>query len=70
MAALWNRACHYILVLWFLLLLSSFSSPILSRRKLDVYHTSTHDVPYSANLDYRSEMCCTRLAKNIGRKNR
>jgi len=43
MAALWNRAGHYIFVLWFLLPLS-FSSPILSRRTLDVYHTSTHDV--------------------------
>jgi len=32
---------HYIFVLWFLLL---FSSPNLSRRKLDVYHTSTHGV--------------------------
>jgi len=48
MAALWNRAGHYIFALWFLLLLllSSFffSSPYLSRRRLDVYHTSTHGV--------------------------
>ena len=29
---------------FFLLLLSSFSSPNLSRRRLDVYHTSVHDV--------------------------
>jgi len=39
------RAGHYIFALWFLL--SSFylfSSPILSRRRLDVYHTSTHGV--------------------------
>jgi len=43
MAALWNRAGHYIFVLWFLLSFF-FSSPILSRRRLDVYHTSTHDV--------------------------
>jgi len=44
-AALWYRAGHYIFVLWFL---QSFfvllSSPILSRRILDVCHTSTHDV--------------------------
>jgi len=38
-------AGHYIFVLWFLLLVYSsifffFSSPILSRRRLDVYHTS------------------------------
>jgi len=65
-AALWNRAGHYIFILWFLLsssffmvalcnradhyifalrLLSIFfSSPNLSRRRLDVYHTSTHGV--------------------------
>ena len=45
MAALWNRAGHYIFVLWFL---SSsiyiFSLPNLSSRRLDVYHTSTHGV--------------------------
>ena len=41
MVALWNRADHYIFALW--LLLSSFfvSSPNLSRRRLDVCHTST-----------------------------
>ena len=70
MVALWNRADHYIFILWFLLLSSSsfffmvalcnradhiyfhavvcyssfFSSPNLSRRRLDVCHTSTHGV--------------------------
>jgi len=63
MVALWNRAGHYILILWFLIaalrsrcghyifalwffLLSSifFSSPNVSCRRLDVYHTSTHGV--------------------------
>jgi len=46
MVALWNRADHYIFALWFLLLLSFFffSSPNLSRRRLDVCHNSTHDV--------------------------
>ena len=43
MVALWNRADHYIFALW-LLLSSFFSSPYLSRRRLDVYHTSTHGV--------------------------
>jgi len=42
MVALWNRADHYIFALWFLS--SIFSSPNLSSRRLDVYHTSTHDV--------------------------
>jgi len=47
MVALCNRADHYIFMLWFavlLLLLSFFSLPNLSRRRLDVCHTSTHGV--------------------------
>ena len=48
MVALWNRADHYIFMLWFVLLsffLSSFfSSPNLSGRRLDVYHTLAHGV--------------------------
>jgi len=45
MAALWNRAGYYIYALWFLLLsIFFFFLPILSRRRLDVYHTSTHRV--------------------------
>ena len=48
MVALWNRADLYIFMLWFvlllLLLLLLFSSPNLSRRRLDVCHTSTHGV--------------------------
>ena len=46
MVALWNRETIYIFMLWFVLLLSSFfySSPNLSRHRLDVCHTSTHGV--------------------------
>jgi len=46
MAALCNRAGHYILPCG--LFLSSFflSSPNLSGRRLDVYHTSTHIISY------------------------
>jgi len=46
MVALWNRADHYIFILWFLsiYLLFFLSSPNLSGRTLDVYNTSTHDV--------------------------
>jgi len=45
MAALWNRAGRYIFAMWFLFLSSFFfSSPNLSRCRLDVCHTSTHDV--------------------------
>ena len=43
MVALWNRADHYIFALW-LLFSSFFSSPNVSRRRLDVCHTSTHGV--------------------------
>ena len=48
MAALCNRAGHYIFALWFLSSSSSFfylfASPNLSGRILDVYHTSIHGV--------------------------
>jgi len=46
MVALCNRADHYIFALWFLSSSSFFffSSPKLSSWRLDVYHTSTHDV--------------------------
>ena len=48
-----------------------FSSPNLSRRRLDVCHTSYFHTQcgLSANLRCRSETCCTRLAENTGRKN-
>jgi len=54
MAALCNRADHYIFALWFLLSSVFFiSSPNLSRRRLDVYHrpTSTHGVALVRILD-------------------
>jgi len=45
MAALRSRCEHYIFILWLLLTSSFFSSsPNLSRRRLDVYYTSTHGV--------------------------
>ena len=41
MAALCNRAGHYIFLPYgFFFYLLSFSSPNLSRRRLDVYHTT------------------------------
>ena len=42
MAAQWTRAGHYIFALWFILFFLLFSSPNLSCRRADVYHTSTH----------------------------
>jgi len=42
MVAQWNRADHYIFILWFLsIFYLLFSSPNLSGRTLDVYDTST-----------------------------
>jgi len=66
MVALCNRADHYIFALLFLSssIYLLFSSPNLSGRRLDVYHTLTH----SANLECRSERCCTRLAASAGPK--
>ena len=55
---------------FFLFLLLSFSSsPNLSGLRSNVYHTYTHGVA-SANLECRSETCCTQLAGNTGPKNR
>jgi len=50
---------------FYLLLL--FSSPNLSGRRLDVYHFDIW-CGLSTKLECRSEMCCTRLAGNTGRK--
>jgi len=47
MVALWNRADHYILLpcgYYLSFYLFFISSPNLSGRRLDVYHTSTHGV--------------------------
>ena len=54
MVALCNRANHYIFALLFLSIFFFFSSPNLSDRRLDVYHTLTHGVAlvriYNAGL--------------------
>jgi len=44
MVALWNRADHYIFILWFLSIYLSSFFPRLSSHILDVYYTSTHGV--------------------------
>jgi len=70
MAALRSRCGHYIFALWFLLSSSCFlSSPNLSGRRLDVCPYFYTWCGPSANLECSSEMCCTRLAGNTGRKN-
>jgi len=44
MDALCSRCGHHIFALWFLISFHLFSSPNLSRYRLDIYHTSTHGV--------------------------
>jgi len=70
MTALRSRCAHYIFVLFLLLsFFLVFSWPDLSGRRLDVYHTYFRTrCGLSANLECRSEIYCTRLAENTGRK--
>jgi len=68
MAALHSRCGHYVFILWFLL---SFFFVFLawSQRSeigcLPYFHTWCG---LSADLECRSETCCTRLAENTARK--
>jgi len=63
-------ADHYIFILFLLsFFFFFFSSPNLSGRRLDVYHIF-HTWCGRANLECKSEMCCTRLAENTGHKSR
>ena len=70
MTLLWppNRAGHYFsaVVSSFFLLL--FSSPILSGRRLDVYHTSTHDVALVRNWNTSLKCAARGSLKNTGRR--
>jgi len=68
MAALWNRAGHYIFILWFLSSMFFFFLAWSQRP-----HNGC--LPYfdkwcgpSANLECRSETCCVQLAENGGPK--
>jgi len=68
MAALCNRAGRYIFVLWFLLSFYLFFLTY-SQPSQTVYLPYFHTwCGLSANLGWRSEMCCTRLAENTGHK--
>ena len=64
MVALWNRADYYIFILWFLSILYLLLFLALSQRPhigcLPYFHTWCG---LSANLECRSEMCCTLLAE-------
>ena len=50
------------------IMLSFVSLPNLSGRRLDVYHTLAHGVVLVRIFECRSEMRCSRLAANTGRK--
>jgi len=72
MADVWNRAGHYIFILWLLLsifLLSSFFPRLISAVGDWMSTVLLHMCDLSANLECRPEMCYTRLAGNRGRKN-
>jgi len=64
MAALRSRCGYYILVLFLLLLFPGLISAIADWMSTILPHM----VCPSANLECRSEMCCTRLAENAGPK--
>jgi len=70
MAAVWNRAGHYIFARWFLLLFIFFlflPSLISAIADWILPYLHTWCGP-SANLGCRSETCCTQLAENTGCK--
>jgi len=67
MAALWYRAGHYIFALW-VLSIFFFFPPQISAAADWMSTILPHMVCPSANLECRSEMCCTRLAGNAGHK--
>jgi len=60
-----GQAIIFFALVSFFFLFSSFSSPNLSGRRLDVFRTWCG---LSANLECRSEMCCMWLAGNAGRE--
>ena len=66
MAAVWNRAGHYIFILWFFLLSFFLVCSQLSHIEcLPYFHTWCG---LSVNSECRSERCCPWHAENTGRK--
>ena len=75
MAALWNRAGHYIFALWFLLLSSIYYLVLffLAHSQLSQIGCLPYFLKWcglSADLGCSSETCCTRVAENTGHTNR
>jgi len=69
MAALWNRAGHYIFALWFLSFFFLFFLAYSQRSEIGCLTYFYTWCGLRANLECRSEICCMRLAGNKGRKN-
>jgi len=63
-----SRCGHYIFALWFLSFFFFFPR-LISAVEEWMPTILLHMVRRSVNLECRSEMCCTRLAGNTGRKN-
>ena len=68
MVALWNRADHYIFMLWFVVVVLLLFSRLISAATDWMSAILPHMVWLSANFRCRSETCCTWLAENAGRK--
>ena len=69
MVALCNRADHYIFALWFLSFFFFFFFPRLISSVGDRMSTILPHMAWpQCEFRIRSEMCCTRLAENTGRK--
>jgi len=71
MAALHSRCGHYIFALWFLLSLFLFFPRLISAvaEWMSIILLAYTWCGLSANLESRSEMCCTQFAGNTGSKN-
>jgi len=68
MAALWNRAGHYIFALFLSFFYLSFFARLISAAADLLSTILPHMGGPSANFECRCEMCCTRLPGNTGRK--
>jgi len=68
MVTLWNRADHYIFMLWFFLLLPSFFPRLISAAADWMSAILPHMCGLSANLRCRSETYCTQLVENTEHK--
>ena len=67
-STLWNRAGHYIFMLWFLSLFPRLISAVGDWMSTILPHMVCTLHSLSVNLECRSETCCARLVENTARK--